>query len=119
MLSNHDAFVSCHNLFCLSKRARVIDSTTKVLYDDMGLYAFLSVKGRIHGLRNMRGLNVHDIVDVAIKITVITNTNHTQKITVTRNTETTKRLGRFGITSDAHFLDVVFIFLEKLGIDDY
>ena len=85
----------------------------------MGSDIFLPVKSRMRALRNVRDLNVHDILNVATKITVITNTNHIRKIMVARNTGTAKRLGRFGTTSDVYLQEVVFILLKKLGIDDY
>ena len=76
VLSNHDVFVSCHNLFCLSKKSSDVDCTTKVLYEDMGSDACISVKGRMCELRNVRDLNTYDIVIVATEIAMITNTNH-------------------------------------------
>ena len=85
----------------------------------MGSYAFLSIKGRMRGFRNMKDLNAHNIVNVTTIITMITNTNHIRKITVARNTETRRRLGRFGTMSDAHLWEVVSISSKKLGIDDY
>ena len=84
----------------------------------MGSDAFLSTNVRMRGLRTVRDPHAHDIVNVATKITMITNTNHIRKITVARNTETAKRLGIFGITSDAHLREV-FILTKKLDIDDH
>ena len=85
----------------------------------MFLDAFQSIKGEIRWFRNVRDLNVHDIVNMVTKITMITNTNHVQKIIVARNIETARSLGRFGTTSDAHLQEMVFISPEKLGIDNY
>ena len=85
----------------------------------MGSDAFQSIKGRMHGLRNVRDLNVYDTVNVATKITVIANINHIQKIALAKNTEMTRTLGRIGTTSGAYLQEVVLILSKELGIDYY
>ena len=64
-------------------------------------------------------MTVYDIVNVATKSGVVTNLKHVKNITVARNTETARRLKEFGITSDAHLREVVFILSVHLGIEDY
>ena len=67
----------------------------------------------------MKDLTAHDIINASTKVGIVTNIQYIQNITIARNTETTRRLKRIGITTDAHLREVVFILSKELGIDDY
>ena len=118
-LSNHDWCASCKNALGLWGKASNKDCVSKELYDDMGSHPFNRVRNRMRGLRNVSDITAHNIVNIATKISVITNTDHIRRVTIARKTETAKRLARIGIRTDAHLREVVHILSRELAIEDY
>ena len=119
ILGNQQAYVSLYNFLQLLEKANEIDCVTKTLYEDLGAHEFNLRRGRMRGLRNVKDLTAHDLINVSTKVGIVMNTQHIRNITIARNTETARRLKRFGITTDAHLREVVFILSRELGIDDY
>lgn len=120
LITLFQAMSSMHNELQLFIYACHPQSVTRTLYEDMASSEVkVSKTRRLRGLRNVSDLTAHDIVNVATKVGVVTNTRHIQKITIARNTETAKRLKRFGICSDAHLREVVYMLSSELGIEDY
>ena len=118
LISNHEAMVSCQNCLLLFQHANLVECDTRKLYGDFGSNAFKVVQGRYRGARNVKDLTAHDIVNVATKVGIITNQSHIRNITVARNTETARRLGKFGVESDAHLREIVYMLALELDIDD-
>ena len=110
--------VSCQNCLLLFQHANVVECDTRKLYGDFGSNAFKVVQGRYRGARNVKDLTAHDIVNVATKVGIITNQSHIRNITVARNTETARRLRNFGVESDAHLREIVYMLALELDIDD-
>ena len=67
----------------------------------------------------MRELTAFDLVNIATKMDMITNKKHVRRVGIAKNTETARRLRKYGITTDAHLREVVVIIARELGIDDY
>ena len=119
ILSNWEAMVSLYNLLEIVAKANDPNCVTKTLYEDMGSHAFMVKRGRMRGLHNVKDLTAHDIMNVCTKVGIVTNREHIKNITIARNTETARRLKKYGISTDAHLREVVIILSRKLGIDDY
>ena len=80
-LSNHDWCASCKNSFGLWDKASNDERVSKELYDDMESHPFNHARNRMRGLRNVSDITAHNIVNLATKISVITNTDHIRRIT--------------------------------------
>ena len=70
-------------------------------------------------MRNVNDLTVHDIVNIATKVTFIRNVRHIRNVMMARNTETARRLWKFGTIYDACMCEVIYIVSRELGIDGY
>ena len=119
LISNHAAMVSCQNCLLLFQHANLDDCDTRKLYGDFGSNPFKFVRGRCRGARNVKDLTAHDIVNVATKVGIITNKSHIRNITIARNTETARRLSKFGVVSDAHLREIVYMLSLELEINDH
>ena len=120
MITLHQSMTSMNNEKKLFDYASHPQSDTRRLYEDMASSEYKVPKaGRLRGLRNVSDLTAHDIVNVATKVGAVSNTNHIRNITIARNTETARRLKTFGIHSDAHLREVVYMLGLEFGIEDY
>ena len=73
----------------------------------------------VQGLSNTNNQNAHDIAYSATKVALIRNVRHIRNMMLARNTETVRRLGRFGIVLNTYMYKVDCIISYKLGIEDY
>ena len=119
MITNHEAMVSCLNCLMLIDKANEPGASSDQLYADFASNTFTPRRGRMRGLMGVAILTAHDIVNVVTKLELITNLDHMKNITIAKNTETARRLAKFGITSNAHLRELVHIISMKLKIRDY
>lgn len=118
-ITNHEAMASCKNCLLLINWANEGGVSSDQLYADFSSNAFKSRRGHMRGLCKVGMLTAHDMVNVLTKIEMMDDQDHLQNVTIAKNTETARRLARYGITSDAHLREVVVMIGGRLGIRDY
>ena len=120
LMSNMDWTTSCSNFLQLSFKASEDDSDTRTIYEDFASDPYKKrCNNRMPGLKGVKELTAFNLVNIATKMDVIKNKKHIRRVGIARNTETARRLRKYGITTDAHLREAVIIIAKELGIDDY
>ena len=83
VITLHQSMTSMKNELHLFDYASHPQYETRRMYEEMALSEYKVAKaGRLRGLRNVSDLPAHDIVNMAMKVGVVTNTCHIQNITI-------------------------------------